>query len=95
MDEINTFQDVIAVASETKHEFINRLDNVTAFIILADKYDSIKAQVSMSVEGSNVRRKLCTKYGVNPDSRYQYSELIHAMMQSWLSERYENDIIKK
>lgn len=96
MNKNNTLQDVVlAMGSETKHDFINRLDNVTAFIILADKYDSIKSQISMSVEGSNTRRRLCVKYGVNPDDRSQYGKLLHTMMKSWLAEKYENDVIKE
>lgn len=95
MDKSNTLQDVVYMGSETKHDFINRLDNVTAFMILADKYSSIKSQISMSVEGSNIRRNLCIKYGVDPDDRNQYGKLLHAMMKSWLAEKYENDVIKE
>lgn len=76
----------------TNREYLNAIDVCDATIIIILKNTEIENKIKQSIVGSNVRNKLCEKYGLNPHDGDQYSKLQKAMLKAWLAEECANVI---
>ena len=76
----------------TNREYLNTIDVCDATIIIILKNTEIESKIKQSIIGSNVRNKLCEKYGVDPHDGDQYSKLQKAMLKVWLAEECTNVI---